>query len=109
MPFLTAEGRLALREISRRLLEDELEIASEQVRLIETALKAKLKKRDTDNLAATLNNKENKTFTDDERKRHEDATERVQKLNLGCVRAFSAVGDLRGRPGVREDGDGREW
>ncbi len=85
LPFLIAEGRGELRQTMRRL-EDEAEKASEQLDTLEKALKAKLEKPETDSLTAALNNKENKRFTDDERKQHTDAAERVQKLNLELAR-----------------------
>ena len=88
MPFLEAEGRLAMRQTVRRL-EDELEVANDRLKALEKELRAKLaasKKVEADNFQRVLADKENPGFTADERKLHKDTAERVQKITLEMAR-----------------------
>ncbi len=93
MPFLEAEGRLAMRQTLRRL-EDELETAGERLKGIEKDLRAKLaaskqtddKKAEANNLQRVLADKDNRTLTAEERTLHQGAAERVQKITLEMAR-----------------------
>ncbi len=92
MPHLESEGRLALRRTLRRL-EDQLEEANGRVQAMETDLRAKLagakapdSKPEADNLQRALADKENKSFTPEERKLHKDAVEQVQKITFEMTR-----------------------
>jgi hypothetical protein len=83
MPFLESEGRLEMRQQVRRL-EDELEVAQEQVKSVERQLQAKLKEGNS--LQKALADKDSPLLTVGDRKRHKDATEQVQKLTLDLAR-----------------------
>ncbi len=87
MPFLESEGRLAMRQQLRRL-EDQFETANELLQGIEKELRAKAGKQngDGDSLLKALADKDNKSFTAEDRKRHKEANERFQKLTLDIAR-----------------------
>ena len=98
MPFLESEGRLKMRQTLRGL-EDKQEAASEQLKTLEKELRAKLaeakkgsvaagdgKTLEVENLQRALADKESRAITADDRKRHKELTENVQKLTLEAAR-----------------------
>ena len=87
MPFLESEDRLAMRQQLRRL-EDEFETANEQLQWLEKELRAKAGKQngDVDSLQKALADKDNKALNAEDRKRHKESNERVQKIMLDIAR-----------------------